>query len=213
MNGVTFGAYHSYDDMLLLLTRKVIGEAAVKQYTVDVEGGHGVLDYTEFFGEPKYKNRTLKFEFSTIIASETDFLAMYSTIQDAIHGQKMKIVLDEEPNYYYYGRISVGMLSKSKCIGQMTITADCEPWKYKKNVTTVSKAVSGSASITLTNMRKRVVPTITTDAEMTIIFGGRSTTASAGTFTIPTLELSEGDNVVTVSGTGNITFNYQEGGL
>lgn len=80
-------------------------------------------------------------------------------------------------------------------------------------MTTVSRAVSGSASITLPNMRKKVVPTITTTAEMTIVFGGRTSTMAAGTFVIPTLELTEGDNVVTVTGTGNITFKYQEGGL
>ena len=48
---------------------------------------------------------------------------------------------------------------------------------------------------------------------MTITFGGTSTIVNAGTFTIPTLELVEGNNTVTVTGTGNITFTYQEGGL
>ena len=68
-------------------------------------------------------------------------------------------------------------------------------------------------SITLVNSRKRVVPSITTTDSMTITFGGTSTIVNAGTFTIPTLELVEGNNTVTVTGTGNITFTYQEGGL
>lgn len=125
----------------------------------------------------------------------------------------MKIVLDDDPEYYYVGRLEVSALSKNKNIGQISIECTCEPWKYKELPTVVTQAVNGSASITLINSRKRVVPSITTTDSMTITFGGTSTIVNAGTFTIPTLELVEGNNTVTITGTGNITFIYQEGGL
>ena len=212
MNGVTFGSKHSYTDYGLILQSKTIGEATVKTKKVDIEGGHGSLDYTAFFGEPKYNNRPLTFTFISKMRP-LEFVSSYSELQNALHGQKVDIILDEDPNYHYVGRLSVGDYSTSNKTPTFTISADCEPFKLKNAITVVTQEVSGSATITLSNMRKKVVPTIKTDAEMTIVFGGRSTTASAGTFTIPTLELSEGDNTVTVSGTGNITFTYQEGGL
>lgn len=212
MNGVTFGSKHSYTDYGLILKSKTIGAATVKTKTVDIEGGHGSLDYTAFFGEPKYNNRTLTFTFAST-KRPLSFIQSYSDLMNSLHGQKMKIILDEDPNYHYVGRLSVGDYSTSGKIPTITVTADCEPFKYKNTMTTVSRTVSGSASITLPNMRKKVVPTITTTAEMTIVFGGRTSTMAAGTFVIPTLELTEGDNVVTVTGTGNITFKYQEGGL
>jgi hypothetical protein len=48
---------------------------------------------------------------------------------------------------------------------------------------------------------------------MTIAFGDGIWTNSAGTYTIPELELVEGDNTVTVTGTGTITFTWQEGSM
>lgn len=212
MNGVTFGRYHSYNDFNLILTEKEIGSASVKTNYVDVDGAHGQIDYTEYFGEPKYKSRTLSFKFNTIV-NQSQFLELYSDVQNALHGRSMKIVLDGEPDYYYMGRIEVSAFTNDKNIGQISISCTCEPWKYRKDKTVVTKAVSSSATITLVNSRKKVVPSITTTASMTIVYDGISTTVNAGTFTIPTLELAEGNNIITVTGTGNITFTYQEGGL
>ena len=126
----------------------------------------------------------------------------------------MRIVLDEDAEYYYVGRLTVSdPIKEMNVIDKITITADCEPYKYKINDTVVTQAVNGTSIIVLTNMRKRTVPIITSDATFTITFGGKSATVAAGTFTIPELELVAGENEVTVSGTGNITFTYQEGGL
>ena len=111
------------------------------------------------------------------------------------------------------GRLAISDFTNEKGVGSIQIDCDCEPYKYKMQETTVTQAVSGSATITLSNMRKRTVPTITTDATMTFAFGGRSIQHNAGTFIIPTFELIEGNNTVTVTGTGNVSFTYQEGGL
>jgi hypothetical protein len=77
----------------------------------------------------------------------------------------------------------------------------------------VTKAVNGTEVITLTNSRKHAVPSVTTTAAMTIAFGDGIWTTSAGTYTIPELELVEGDNLVSVTGTGDVTFAWQEGSL
>ena len=66
MKGIKFGDYHSYDDFSLILTSKTIGTPTPKTEIIDIPGGDGVLDLTEFFGEVKYNNRQLSFEFSTI---------------------------------------------------------------------------------------------------------------------------------------------------
>ena len=98
-------------------------------------------------------------------------------------------------------------------IGKVDVECICEPYKYKIVKTTVTQAVSGTTTVTLTNGRKRAVPEITTTAPMTISFGGGTWTKSAGTYTIPELELTHGENTVSVTGVGNITFTWQEGDL
>lgn len=213
MNQINFGNYKSYDDLYLVCNKKTIGSPTPKVNTISVEGGDGVLDFTEFFGDVKYNNRILTFEFTSMV-HPSDFLELNSRILDLLNGQKMPIILDEDADFYYMGRLTVSDPTKeANVIDKINITADCEPYKYKVNETVVTQAISGTTTITLKNMRKRVVPTITSDAKFTFVFGDKTATVNAGTFMIPELELVAGDNVVTVTGTGNITFTYREGGL
>lgn len=130
MNGITFGGYHSYRDFSLILAQKTIGTPSPKTETIDIPGGDGVLDFTEFFGEVKYNNRQLSFEFSTLVRQE-QFMTLFSTVQNALHGQKMKIVLDDDSDWYYIGRITVNEWKADKNIGKLSIDCDCEPYKYR----------------------------------------------------------------------------------
>lgn len=213
MKGVKFGIFHSYYEWGLIPSEKEIGSPKPKTKYVEVEGSDGVLDYTEYFGDVKYENRTLTFKFSKANIVPDGFLALYSVVQDYLQGKKMQIILDDDPAYYYFGRIGINDWKSAKRIGEIVIECDCEPYKYKIDETVVSQAVTGSATITLNNSRMKVVPRITTSSEMTISFNGYTGTFSAGTFTIPELELVEGVNTVTVTGTGNISFVYREGRL
>lgn len=212
MKGITFGEYHSYRDFGLILSGKEIEAPAVKEKKVEIEGADSDLDLTEFFGEPKYSNARHKFNFTTVYKG-TEFLSAFSAIKNAIHGKKMRVILDDDPSFYYVGRIFVSKFTDERNIGILQIEADCEPYKYKLAKTVVSKAIDGTATIKLTNLRKHAVPEITTTAVMTIAFGSFSRAVNAGTFVIPELELVEGENTVTVTGTGTITFTYQEGAL
>lgn len=212
MEGITFGEVHSYRDAKLLLAKKEMGSPAVKTNEVDIPGADGKLDMTDFFGEPKYDNVTHKFDFVTLEEREK-FPLQFAVIKNTIHGKKVRIILDDDPTFFYLGRCHVSSFTNEKGAGAVSVDCDCEPYKYKLTKTVVTKAVNGTEAITLTNARKRAVPTIATTAAMTIAFGGGTWTNSAGTYTIPELELVEGANAVTVTGTGTVTFTWQEGEL
>ena len=196
----------------MILSSKEIEAPAVKEKRLDIEGADSDLDLTEFFGEPKYSNARHKFNFTKVF-TDTESLSAFAAIKNALHGKKMRVILDDDPSFFYVGRLFVTKFTDERNIGVLQIEADCEPYKYKLEKTVVSKAVSGTTAIKLTNSRKRVVPEITTTATMTIAFNSFSRSVSAGTFVIPELELIAGENTVTVTGTGTITFSYQEGEL
>ncbi|MDD6142753.1 MAG: hypothetical protein PUD16_04550 [bacterium] len=198
--------------MNLILSEKEIGAPHVKTKLIEIEGADGSIDLTDFFGEPKYGDVTHRFTFSTIVP-RSDFLTQYSRIKNALHGRKLRIVLDDDPGYYYVGRCHVSSFTNEKNIGKISIDCECEPYKYKAQQTVVSVTLNGTQAISLTNSRKRAVPTITASAPMTIVFGGGSWAKGSGTFTIPELELVEGENYVTVTGTGDISFAWTEGDL
>lgn len=215
MNGITFGNYHSYDDFSLILASKEIGAPTVKTVKIDIAGADGSLDLTDFFGEPKYENVIHKFQFSTIVP-QSEFAATFSTVKNALHGKKMRVILDDDSHFYYVGRLTVSSFTSSKGIGSISVEADCEPYKYKLDKTVVSRAVNGTDTIVLTNSRKRAVPEvlIETESSLNIVYQvGNVWDLGSGSFTLPELELAEGDNSVTVTGTGNITFTWQEAGL
>ena len=215
MKGITFGHYHSWNDFQLILAAKTIGTPSPKTETIDIPGGDGVLDLTEFFGETKYENRTLTFEFSSVVIP-SDFMSLFSMVQNALHGRKMKITLDDDPGWYYIGRISVSEWKADRNIGKLTIDCDCEPYKYQISPTVITKAISGTSIINLPNSRKRVVPEVkvTSGSGLTVTFGSGSVwTLASGSYLLPELELVEGDNQVTVTGTGTITFTYTQAAL
>lgn len=214
MKGIVFGNLHSYDDLYLILNSKEIGSPTVKTRKIDVEGAHSALDYTDFFGEPTYEDVTHKFQFSTIVP-QTQFLSLFSAVKNALHGKKMKITLDDDPDFYYVGRPHVSNFTNEKNIGLISIEAECEPFKYKAEKTIITATVADSATVALTNSRKRAVPevVITTDSSIRIEFQGNIWDLGSGSFTLPELELVEGENPVTLSGTGAVTFTYQEGSL
>lgn len=215
MKGITFGNLHSYDDFMLVLSSKEIASPAVKSKKLDVEGADGSLDLTDFFGEPRYEDVTHKFTFTTFAAPSL-FPARLSSLKNAIHGKKMRIILDDDPLFYYHGRCYVSRFVNEKNIATVNIECDCEPYKYRLEKTVVSQAVSGAQTIVLTNGRKRAVPEVTIETEtgLNIVFGdGNIWDLGAGSYTLPELELAHGENVVTVTGTGSISFAWQEADL
>lgn len=212
MKGVSFLGYHSEKDLNLLLTGKEIGSPEIKRQTIDIAGADGELDFTDFFGEAKYANVQHQFTFESI-RPRNEQLSQFTDIKNKIHGKKGRIILDDDPSFFYTGRCTVSKYTNEKNIGKITVTCDCEPYKYMAENTVVYQVVDGTVDIPLINSRKRAVPTITTTADMTIAFGGGIWTNRAGTFTIPELELVEGENIVTVTGKGTITFTWREAGL
>ena len=214
MKGITFGTLHSYRDLNLLLSEKEVGAPPVKENKLEIEGADGSIDLTEVFGRPTFGDLTHKFKFTSL--SRNDYLTQFTRIKNALHGQRLRIILDDDPGFYYVGRCYVSSYTSEKGIGTITVECDCEPYKYKLSKTVVTRAIDGAEAITLTNGRKRAVPeiTIATETSLNIVYQAVNIwDLGAGSYTLPDLELAQGDNVVTVTGTGTITFTWQEGDL
>lgn len=212
MKGVRFGEFHSWDDFSLILSQKMIGTPSPKTETIDIPGGDGVLDLTEVFGEVRYNNRNLSFDFSTKVP-QAEFLDLFSRVQNALHGQKMRIVLDDDPAWYYTGRISVSEWKAEKNIGKLTIDCDCEPYKTKLSETVVTAAVNGPGTVILMNSKRSVMPTIDITGEVDLTFGSNSYSLSEGRYDLPAVRLVNGENTILLDGAGTATFTYLERGL
>lgn len=131
--GVTFGALHSWRDMELAFEkRQEIGSPEPELLRYEVPGRNGILDCSEALtGRVTYKQRTLQFDF---VMRETarHWPNRYSKIMNALHGQRMRIICDDDPYFYYEGRVNVDPVKSSKYLGKITITADVDPYKYER---------------------------------------------------------------------------------
>lgn len=213
LKGIKFDDYHSYADLGLILSTKTIGAAEPKTELIEVPGADAPLDFTEFFGDVKYNNRPLNFTF-TMLPPASDFTGRYSDILNKLNGKKMRIVLDDDPDFWYYGRVSVGDLAPDKNTAKITVECDCEPYKYAMKKTVYSASVSGSTTLVLKNLRQHVVPTFNSTGQIRIDFdGAQYNVSSTGEFTIPEVVLKEGKNTITLTGNSDVTITYQEGGL
>ena len=138
---------------------------------------------------------------------------MDSKIRDALHGQHLKVILEEDSQYYYDGRCEVDTWIDNNSTGTVVVTIDAYPYKLKLEPTVVTVEVSSSEVITLVNMRKSVSPKIYTNSELKIGFENNVYILSPGIHIFPDLVLKEGNNVMELTGTAYVTFTYQEGGL
>ena len=133
MRGVTFGEKHSYRTWgLILKSRPDISPPVPKTKLIKVPGTNKVIDLTEkLTGEVKYEPRSIVCEF-TVIGGRSQWPEVYSDILDEIHGQRMRIIMDDDPNYYYIGRVEVDQWKSEKVTATIVITAEVEPYKLAR---------------------------------------------------------------------------------
>ena len=133
MHGIIFGEKHTYRDWgLLLKSRPEISPPSPKTKLVKVPGSNKVIDLTEALtGEVKYDTRQITAEFF-IMDNRDRWTQLYSEILEYMHGKNVRIIMDDDPNYFYTGRVTVGELEPDKKTAVLTITAEVEPYKRER---------------------------------------------------------------------------------
>ena len=214
MNGVYFGNVHSYEDLHLILAPFTPAPAEPKVNFLEIPGRDGLLDLTEANGEVKFNSREFVFAFAIAPGDPLTFDERLSAVSNALNGLRCRITLDRDSDYYWQGRCAVSEYDQDRNIGQIEVTATVDPYKLKKNATVVSFSLSSSQkSVVLQNGRMPIIPTIDCTETCTVVFGESTHTLEAGTHRIHAIRLTEGENTLKVSGSGKITFTYQEGAL
>ena len=215
MNEVFFDGIASFRDWGIYLSSIVIDDPQPKEIYVDIPNGDGALDLTEALtGEVHYESRPMEAVFT--IKPETYSVELVRYLRSYLNGKQRTIRTKEEPGYYLIGRCATS-IKKDGVLAVLTVKATCQPWKYKNDVTAKNTTIgaSGTTTLNLTNERKRVIPTITASAAVTIAFNGQTISVNAGTQRLTNIALSYGDNLLTITGSEGTTvlFEYQEGAL
>jgi len=124
--------WHSYRDYGLHPRKKpVITTPTVRTVMIDIPGRDGLYDATEALtGDIHYANRKGTFEYVQT-GGRSLWDGTYYKLKNELHGQRKDIIIDEEPDGYYTGRLFVEepTYDDKKGVAYFTITADLEPWK------------------------------------------------------------------------------------
>lgn len=182
--------------------------------TTEIPGKNGVLDQSEAVaGFITYREREFELLYTLMADNEEDYNVKLDNIRNKLHGQKRKIILSSSPDFYYEGRIFAEEEPQSSFFSEITLTGTAYPYKRKMNETVIQKTLTGKKeNITCPNLAEPVVPLIETAAAVKITFGGKTISVNKGKSYLDTV-FTAGNNVLTVTGTGNIKIMYREGSL
>lgn len=214
--GTTFGSVHSHRDLHLIQQSADVQPAQPKLNLVDVPGANGSKDLsTQPAGRVVFEDRVITWTFA--LYPGENWSQKHRQVSNALNGLACDIVLDDDPDYYYQGRLSVKKYKVDGLLRQITIEAICRPYKLKRVETRVVSALNTTyRTLALVNERKPVVPVITVTAETTLRWNGGTVVVNAGSHLVADLVLEPGANLLeakTNSGSGEITVAYREGAL
>lgn len=214
LNDVIFNNEKSaYIDWGIVLTQKDIALPNPKTSTVDIRGADGVLDLTTVLTEDiKYSNRKIKLTFEMLELAE--YTELISKICNYLHGKVVTISFANDPEYYYKGRATINQWQCSKNKGTIVVSVDAEPYKLENNQTVVNVTVNGdSKTFVLPNSRMVLCPMLSVTGSPNLTFEGETISLNEGEYQLLNFELKEGENIVTLSGNGNVKFTYRRGDL
>ena len=111
--------------------RPAISPPPLKDHYVDIPGANGKIDLNQSLtGYPTYNNRTGSIEFA-VLNDFRNWQTAYTDIMTTIHGKRMLMVYEEDPNYYYIGRWSVDTWKTGKTRSSITLSYDLDPYKWR----------------------------------------------------------------------------------
>lgn len=231
MKGVKFGDKHTYQEWNLILTKTTIDFPSTKKEELDILGADGKLDFSESLtGDIKYENRKITFEFTTTEKYES-WKSLNSKIANYLHGQKLKIILDEDPNFYYFGRVEINQFKSDKSLGVIQIDCDVEPYKYdlyssiedwewdsfdfeQGIINEMNEIiVNGEAKVNIIGRRQKVVPKFTCENPITVIFNSKEYNLLSGTQKVLNIQICNGENEIILKGNGKVRIDYRGGSL
>ena len=213
---IIFGTYDTALTGLWTLTGWEFSPAEYQANLVEVPGRRkGPLDLSTTLtdGEPIYGSRILTVTLESSEGTRLERESRIITMINWLDGWRLNITLPDDEAHYITGRVQVAKEYNDLAHAAVTVTATCEPWRYKNNETVLALTATEETQVArLSNEgRMTVVPLlVVAEGTVNLTFGQASWALSAGSYQLPDLILAPGGADITYSGTGTLTFSYRE---
>lgn len=198
-DSITFGGVNTLDDLgLRLIEVPELEPPGVKSVVVNIPGGDGSIDLSEFSGDVRYEQREMSFRF-IMAANDRDGIEREKTaIARALHGQRAGFQLSWEPGFTYTGRAEITEYPDEYKRGFVELHIAADPYKFGGTETWYINAAGGVA-VVIPCGRRRWCPTFQTQRETLVSYNGKSWTLPPGTSKITELFLEPGNNILIIN--------------
>lgn len=216
MRGITIvfnnDSIHTGNDLDLVQEEKEIKSPEPQSYLVEIPGRNGMLNLTNSLtGNVCYGNRTLTCKYFGTGTREEMFELRNKMMK--YHGEVIKVIDDDTPDYYYEGECKVEIEPKSNYVN-ITLEVNADPFMYCINETVLHiEADSEDKLIGIDNCGVPVTPTITVFNQVNIRKGDVVCELLSGKHILDEMELEKGVNEYHISGNGMVTISYREARL
>lgn len=198
----------SYEDFGCILNAIDTPPPTPKTNIIELPGADGVLDTSTALtdGEMRYENRTVTMK---LYATGREWKHIINDVVNTLHGKKMFIHAPDDGDFWFCGRIFIAT-ENNKSYGILTVTADCEPWKYRKDETEYVISVSSDEkNVKIRNDGTRtIVPRfyIASDETVTISSGPVKLTGLTGpaAYILTDIPIRSGVTSFTIKATGEV---------
>ena len=162
--------FNTYKDFYLVPTSiPIISTPGIKTKTIEIPGANGVIDLTESLTPyPVYKNRTGSIDFAVLndryeyytryknaphsvkvdnaLTNNNAWVSLYSDLMNKLHGRKCQIILEDDPGWYYEGRIALNEWRPSNDGKWPTVKLNYDLAPYKISVNTSVAGATGTGT-------------------------------------------------------------------
>lgn len=229
MYGISFNGKHSLHDFgVTMPPGKSIGFPDKNKIIVGVPFSNSVYDFSELYGSQTYGTRQLTYPFNIWDRTKERMNVKKTQIINWLMGGsgKQKLYDDTFPGYYFLAEVEGGSaFSENHETGILTVTFTAYPFmiadqhegndiwdtfNFELDVAQVTEFdVSGSLEVILLNVgTPDTVPTITASNPMQITLDSVNYAINAGTTKSSDFVFKSGSNTITITGTGNISFEF-----
>lgn len=230
--GVTFDdRIHTERDWGLRLLSIYIPMPDPKTQILDIPGGDGSIDLTEINGRPAYNDRDgVELVFDLMDGGYESWFLKYSQFAAEVHGKKVKMVLDDDPDHYYMVRLKLDGKKSNPVYGQITFSGTAEPFKYDLVATNEPwlwdtfnfetgvireieeveiTAENNTVTIIGAGIDTPPVFVVSQADNLKLTYGGRTYTLKVGRNRFPAVRVGKEDVTLTFSGTGKFEVEYR----
>ena len=121
----TWTAWH-----LIPSSRPTMSMPSAQNKFVEIAGMNGSYDISDYLTPNiTFADRSGNFDF-VVDNDHEDWLTIYRKISTYLHGQPMKMILADDPEWYYVGRFSVDTWKSDAIRSSISITYRVSPFKY-----------------------------------------------------------------------------------